>query len=240
MRFGKHAPKNDYRTLLFPNYAATLPTPAIEHNTLDAVFAKLGTNDVGKLFPMDGNNVEGCCTIAAVAHAKTVFSGLIGKHVVPTATSVHKTYRHLTGGEDTGLNMLDVMNHWHNTTTEGDKIPAFAKLEPKNHVHVKQAISMFGCVDIGFQVQENCISDFDAKKVWTPGKLTQDGHCVLAVAYDADTVTVLTWGGIQKGTWDWWDACCDEAYIVLPPEAKKAGFAPGFDFATLEADLAAL
>jgi len=136
--------------------------------------------------------------------------------------------------------MLDVMNHWHNTTTEGDKILAFAKLDPKNHTHVKQAISIFGCLDIGFQCQQNVISDFNAHRPWTPGKLTQDGHCVIAVDYDPDTVTVLTWGATQKGTWAWWDHCVDEAYVVLAPEAKKPGFAPGFDFAALQTDLAAV
>jgi len=29
----------------------------------------------------------------------------------------------------------------------------------------------------------------------------------------------------------------DEAYAVLPPEAKAADFSPGFNFAQLQADL---
>jgi len=63
---------------------------------------------------------------------------------------------------------------------------------------------------------------------------------VYALGYDQDTVTVLTWGNIQKGTWAWWDECVDEAYAILPPEAKDGRFAPGLNFAQLEIDLNAV
>lgn len=79
--------------------------------------------------------------------------------------------------------------------------------------------------------------DFDAT---LPGPLTNDGHAVYAVAYDQNGVTVLTWGNTQQATWAWWDECVDEAYAILPPEAEKSGFAPGFNFAQLQTDLAAV
>ncbi len=144
---------------------------------------------------------------------------------------------HLTGGVDSGLNELDVLNYWRQTKVGGDKILAFAKIDPKNHTHVQQAIQLFGGVYLGFQCQQNCVQEFDAKQPWTPGPLTQDGHAVFAVGYDANTVTVLTWGNTQQGTWAWWDECVDEAYAIVPPEAQKPGFAPGFNVAQLEADL---
>ena len=71
----------------------------------------------------------------------------------------------------------------------------------------------------------------------TPGPLTNDGHAVYAVAYDAAGLTVLTWGNTQQATWGWWDECVDEAYAILPPEAKNPDFAPGFDLAQLQQDL---
>lgn len=239
MRFGKHAPKHDYRTFRFPSYAANLPEPPAEVNNIRRVADALPpSTDLAKLFPMDGNDRYGDCTIAAIAHAVTFFKGLLGIRKVMAESSVLKLYRHLTGGEDTGLNMLDVLNYWRKHTIETDKILAFAKIDPRNHKHVKQAIQVFGGVYTGFQCQQNVLTDFDAHRPWTPGKLTQDGHAIYTVNYDADTVTVFTWGSTQKGTWAWWDECVDEAYVVLPPEAKKQGFAPGFDFAALEADLA--
>jgi hypothetical protein len=240
VRFGKHAPKHDYRTFRFPSYSAALPTPADAFENLDHVFAALKTSDVSKLFPMDGNDVEGCCTIAGAAHLISLWSGLIGKHKLPTAKSVHRIYRHLSGGEDTGLNMLDVLNYWRKTSIDRDKILAFAKVNSHNHTHVKQAIQFFGGVYVGFQCQENVIDDFNAHKPWAPGKLTEDGHAIAVTGFDSKQVNVLTWGDTQKGTWDWWDECVDEAYVILPPEAKHTGFAPGFDFETLEADLASV
>ena len=115
----------------------------------------------------------------------------------------------------------------------------FARVDPKNHTHIQQAIQLFGGVYIGFQVQQNCIEQFNARQPWTPGPLTQDGHAVFAVAYDQNTVTVLTWGNTQQGTWGWWDECVDEAYAIVPPEAKDHDFS-GFDLAQLESDLNAV
>ena len=63
---------------------------------------------------------------------------------------------------------------------------------------------------------------------------------MFAVGYDKDGVTVLTWGNTQKATWGWWDECVDEAYAILPIEAKDAKFAPGFNFDQLKADLGAV
>jgi hypothetical protein len=61
-----------------------------------------------------------------------------------------------------------------------------------------------------------------------------------AVGYDSKGLTVLTWGNTQKATWAWWDECVDEAYAILPEEAKSSKFAHGFNFAQLQQDLNAV
>jgi hypothetical protein len=238
-RFGKHPPKVDYRTLRFNSYltAAAAPPPP-SWNVLTSVYAKLKTSDPTALFPMDGNDALGDCTIAAVAHAITTYSGLLGSKKIMPKQAVVKLYMHLTGGVDSGMNELDVLNYWRKTAISGEKILAFVRIDPKNHTHVEQAIQLFGGVYLGFQVQKNCLQEFDAHQPWTPGPLTNDGHAVYAVGYDQTGVTVLTWGNTQQATWAWWDECVDEAYAILPPQAAKPGFAPGFDFAQLQADLA--
>ena len=149
-------------------------------------------------------------------------------------------FRSLTGGLDNGLYELDVLNYWRQHRVAGDEILAYAAIDPKNHVHVKQTIAIFGGVYLGFQVQQDCDADFQARKPWTPGPLTQNGHAVFAVAYDEQELTVLTWGSTQQATWAWWDECVDEAYAIIPPQAKKPDFAPGFDIKQLEADLEAV
>jgi hypothetical protein len=237
-RFGKHPPKHDYRTLRLKNYLTpALAAPPASYDVLPRVYEKLSTSDPTQLFPMDGNDSLGDCTIAALAHAVTVFRGVIGRKKIWDKQAVVKLYLHLTGGVDSGLNELDVLNYWQSHSASGDKILAFASIDVKNHTHVQQAIQLFGGVYLGFVVQQNCIQEFDARQPWTPGPLTQDGHAVFAVAYDSAGVTVLTWGNTQKATWAWWDECVDEAYAILPPEAKQSDFAPGFNFVQLQADL---
>lgn len=240
-RFGKHPPKRDYRTLRFKNYLmrAIAPPPASD-NVLARVYAKLKVNDPTKLFPMDGNDTLGDCTIAALAHAESTFRGLVGKEKVMSRQAVVKLYMHLTGGIDSGLNELDVLNYWRQHAVSGDEIIAYVSIDPKNHTHIQQAIHLFGGVYLGFQVQQNCVQEFDAREPWIPGPLTNDGHAVFAVGYDPNCVTVLTWGNTQQGTWAWWDDCVDEAYAILPREARNPDFAPGFDIAQLEADLTAV
>ena len=186
---------------------------------------------------MDGNDTLGDCTIAAVAHAITVYNGLVGKKKIWDKKDVIKLYMHLTGGIDSGLNELDVLNYWRKHPVDSDKILAYAAVDVKNHTHIKQAIQLFGGVYLGFQVQQNCIEDFNAGRPWKPAPLTNDGHAVYVVAYDKKEVTVLTWGNIQRATWSWWDECVDEAYAILPPQAKKSDFAPGFDLDQLKKDL---
>jgi hypothetical protein len=238
-RFGKHPPVRDYRTLRFRDYiTAKLPAPPTTFNALTRVFDSVGTSNVAALFPMDGNDSLGDCTMAALAHAITLNQGFIKKKpkIMPTAQIV-KLYYHLTGGTDSGLAELDVLNYWRQNKVSGDEILAYVSIEPKNHEHVQQAAQLFGSVYLGFQVQANCQQEFAQHQPWTPGRLTKDGHAVLAVGYDQNGLTMLTWGSSQEGTWAWWDECVDEAYAIVPPEAKHAGFAPGFDVQQLLADL---
>jgi hypothetical protein len=238
-RFGKHPPKVDYRTLRLQSYlTAALPPPSPSYDVLSTVYDNLSVKDPTQLFPMDGNDTLGDCTIAALAHAETVYNGLVGKKQVLGEKSVVKIYMHLTGGIDSGLNELDVLNHWQSQSTGGSKILAFVSIDVKNHTHIQQAIQMFGGVYLGFQVQANAVEEFNARRPWTPGPLTNEGHAVYAVGYDSTGITVLTWGNTQQATWAWWDECVDEAYAILPPQAKKTDFAAGFDFAQLQADLA--
>jgi hypothetical protein len=238
-RFGKRPPKVDYRTLRLGKYlTSTLAAPPASYDVLPQVYKKLDISDPAQLFPMDGNDTLGDCTIAAAAHAETVFSGLTGKKKILSRKSVVKLYMHLTGGNDSGLQELDVLNYWQSQPVDGSKILAFVSINVKNHSHIQQAIHLFGGVYLGFQVQENAQQEFDARKPWVAGPLTNDGHAVFAVGYDSKGITVLTWGNTQQATWGWWDECVDEAYAVLAPQAKKADFAPGFDFDQLKADLA--
>src|ERR1700746_2773785 len=100
-RFGKLPPKIDYRTLRFKNYLTeNIAAPPPSYNVLPRVYQNLQTADPAQLFPMDGNDVYGDCTIAALAHAQTVYGSLIGTKEIMPALSVERLYFRLTGGVD--------------------------------------------------------------------------------------------------------------------------------------------
>jgi hypothetical protein len=68
---------------------------------------------------------------------------------------------HLTGGVDSCRNELDVLNYWRQHRVAGDRIMAYATIDPKNLTHVQQTIQIFGGAYLGFQVQQNCVQEFD-------------------------------------------------------------------------------
>jgi hypothetical protein len=222
-------------------YMVNIPDPPESFDNLDLIYKKLNNYNPGQLFPMDANDRLGNCVVAAMAHYITLANGRIGELQIPPEEDVVKLYRKLSKcGKDQGLVMLDTMKYWRKHPFYNHEMLGFGQIDLRNHRLVKQCIWLFGGVDLGFQVQNNAIDDFEHNIPWTPGPTDGGGHCVLAGAYDPKLVTVLTWGGIQRGTWDWWDMMVDEAYAILPPEAKEPGFAPGFDYSILEKDLIAV
>ena len=125
------------------------------------MYPNLGISDPTQLFPMDGNDQYGDCTIAGVAHAITVYRGMISQNIIPPSDDVVNQYFTLTDGNDTGMNELDVLGYWRNNSLWGDEILAYAKIDNTDHNTVKQAISFFGGVYLGFQVQVKAIDDFN-------------------------------------------------------------------------------
>ena len=111
-----------------------MPAPPASYNVLTNVYAKLKTTDPTKLFPMDGNNTMGACTIAALAHTLTTYRGLVGKEKIMSKAAVVEFYMHLTGGLDSGLNELDVLNYWRAHVVSGDAFwlsrPSIRKITP--------------------------------------------------------------------------------------------------------------
>ena len=238
---GALPPRIDFRTLLFRDYSAGLPAPPVACDSFALASSRLpGNPGVEIVMPMDGNDRYGDCVMAAVAHNVALCQGLIGKWDVLKESKVVELYKLLTGGRDSGLVVLDTLN-WHRTNkVGGDNILGYFKLDQYNHTHVKQTIDTFGSVLMTFQVQENAQKDFAAHRTWTPGRLLQEGHCVLAYKYDDPTVTSATWAAGQPGSWDWWDHCVLEAYGILTAETLVKGFHPGFDFAGFQAAVKAV
>jgi hypothetical protein len=109
--FGNHPAKHDYRTSFKSYITLGLAAPPRSFNVLTNVNQKLKASNPTTL-PMDGNDTLGDCTIAELAHATTVYNGLLGKENIMPQASVVALYQKLTGGPDTGLNELDMLKYW--------------------------------------------------------------------------------------------------------------------------------
>ncbi|HWY22526.1 MAG TPA: hypothetical protein VNX26_14970 [Candidatus Acidoferrum sp.] len=253
LKLGKHAARHDPRTLLLASYATpALPAPPPKLNLATKVKGAWGMMD---------NDQLGDCTCAAAGHLIMEWTANAqSKMVTPPDAQIVDAYSAITGYNptsgvnDNGAVELDVLNYWRQHGIAGHKIDAFIALEPSNHVHVMDAVWIFGGCYIGVALPKSAQAQTSSKQTWSvppqgtggdgaPG--SWGGHAVPVVAYDSRGLTVVTWGALQTMTWGFWAAYCDEAYAILSPDflSKKGGKTAtptGFDLAQLQADLADL
>lgn len=251
LKLGKLAARLDPRTLMFASYVtAALPAPPPALN--------LATKVKGSWGMMDNDQI-GDCTCAAASHLIMEWTASAqAKMVTPSnqqivaAYSAITGYNPKTGANDNGAQEIDVLNYWRQTGIGGHKIQAFVGLEPSNHTHIMDGVWMFGGCYIGLALPKTAQDQTQNHQPWSVISTSGDGqpgswggHAVPVVAYDARSLTVVTWGALQSMTWGFWAAYCDEAYAILSPDylEKKSGqiVAPsGFNLAQLQEDLADL
>jgi hypothetical protein len=245
-KLGKSRPKIDSRTLQFGAYLTPQlppPPPAVD-------YAKAVST-----WPMMGNDKYGDCTCAAAGHMIEQWTANTGQEKTLPDQDILHAYKHFAGNNaDAGANMLDVLNYWRKTGIGGDKITAFAQLEPKNDIQLRDAINIFGACYIGLALPDFAVPpDVDFLKIpWlvpaggpsgNAAPNPNNGHCVPAVAYDQRSIYVVTWGAIKSMSWQFYDAYMDESFAVLSSDwvNKKVGTSPsGFNMAALQQDLAAI
>lgn len=240
-RLGKKSAVFDSRTLRFGAYlTAKLPPPPT-------------AIDWGKnvsSWPMYLNDKFGDCTCAAAAHMIQNWTAAAGKKKTPTDAQVLKFYEHFTSpGPENGCDMLSVLKYWRSSGLGGDRIAAFAQIEPRNVTEVKDAVTLFGGCYIGVELPKFALNAPDLSKVpWVvppQGPVgdaapdPQGGHCIPAVAYDARNLYVVTWGMVKSMSWQFYADYADEAFAVLSDDFLSVNKAPsGFDLAQLKEDLA--
>ena len=194
-----------------------------------------------KDFPMDGNDQYGDCTIAAVAHMLQAFNAEVrGTDTIPTERECVSTYLQLTGGQDSGLVEVDVLNHWKNQGFWGHKIAGYAPVPTNDLTQLHQAVAFYGGAYLGVQIPQSAETQFDDGLPWTvvPGSPIVGGHAIPIVGYDPNFVYVVTWGAIAAVTYPWLAHYLDEAFAIIAPEFVAAGRGPVLALAELEADLA--
>jgi hypothetical protein len=239
------------RTFRLASYFETLPAPP----------ASVDYTRLGREWPMYLNDQLGDCTSAGAGHLEEVWSAEVdGVPYEVSDDDVRTFYEASTGYDprdpdtDRGGDMLTVLECWRKAGIGGRKILAFAEVDASNQAEVKTALWLFSGLYVGVRLPRSAMEQFQAGKPWEVVYADGDiegGHCVPAVAYDADGVTFVSWGRTVQAGWDWWrsyvmgasDGLESEVYAAISGDFTRLGqrvLPNGFNLAQLEADLAQL
>lgn len=246
MKLGKLPARKDAVKFKLTQYAK-LPTAPKRVNHLSVIDSWQG---------LMGNDQLGDCVCAEAGHGTIFYNALAKNQVVVTTDNVIEMYKAVAGyvpgdpSTDQGTDM-QVAASWRRKTgildAQGKRhqIAAYLALSGKGATleeQIKQSIYYFGAAGVGFNFPSYAMDQFNAGKPWTVKKGSiEGGHDVLAVAYDATYLYVVTWGKVQKMTWGFLKKYTDEALAYLSPEALVKGKSlDGFDVAQLQADLNSL
>jgi hypothetical protein len=217
-RLGKAEAKRDPRNLKF----ATLLKKAVsvpKEYDFDLQHPGIPT-------PMFANDRYGDCVIAGRAHQTLRFELMEQrKELQITDQEVVREYLKQTGGQDTGLVVLDSLKLWRTpgwrAAQDRYTIRAFSELTRGNHNQIKQAIVLDVGVGIGLSLPISAQAQFQAGKPWTvvsgaKGKVNSwGGHYVLVPGYTRSGPVCVTWGTKHQMTWGFFDKYCDEAYAII-------------------------
>lgn len=235
-KLGKLPAKHDPRTLKLSKYLDTTQLPPIPN--------KVDWSKEVKQWPMALNDKIGDCTIAGASHLIQSWTTNekspieLSDSIVQEVYSIISGYNPITGENDNGCYLLDVLKYWQNTGIGGHKIGAYVKVNPKNINEVVNALYLFGGIYIGVTLpvsaQRQTIWDVvdNDGGVW-------GGHCVLIIdANKKGQTEVVTWGDKKTVTWNFLDIYCDEMYAIVSDDWVLSGLAPnGLKLEELLADL---
>lgn len=201
------------------------------------------------VWPMADNDQIGDCTEAAKVHVDQAGASITDEPwTYQGDASLRTEYLKLTGGQDTGLMLPQVLKPWHEGTLAGGKNGGYASVNVKNTRLLKQAVWIFGNLYIAVNLPAIAQQQFrpDGSGIWELTHTEADhdiegGHCVVPVGYERLGVVAVTWGSTVTIAWDWWHTYVTQAYAVVPPAfVEKGGDARGFDLAAIDGFLPAV
>lgn len=238
LMLGKLHHVHDRRTLLLERYTTEqLPQPP----------ASVTLSSKVSNWPMMANDQLGDCVIAMAGHATQLWTAVTGAEITPPDQEIVQDYSQITGykpgdpSTDNGTAIIDLLNWWRRNPIGTKEIFAFAEIQdPTNHQVVMQGHALFEGLLVGValprtaQAQIGSVWDVVAAPPSQNGPGTWGGHGIYVIDYDAQGLTCVTWGKLQRMTWAWWDEYVDECWVALPAEFEGAA---GFDWNALTQDL---
>jgi hypothetical protein len=238
-KLGKLPVRLDVRTLRLARY--------VDRTKLPAPPTQLDLTAHVPDWPMYANDRIGDCTIAAAGHMIEAWTEASHGDVVEVsepdvlrAFDAVKITDPATGEE--GAIELDVLRYWRTTGVAGHRIGAFAGVSVHDEQLVRTGAYLFGGLYIGLALpltaQQQDVWDWTGSLAGPAKPGSWGGHAVDVVGYDAEALTVVTWGSLKRMTWLFWERYVDEAYALLADDFLSGDRAPnGFDLAALRADL---
>jgi hypothetical protein len=172
---------------------------------------------------MLANDTTGDCTIAAVGHAVALWRSYDPPMTFMTDAEALAAFAVVSPSRQ-GAYLKDVLARWEaeGFTVGGklDKLGGYTTLPLKDHKAITDAIEQDGCVMCGVLLRE--AQDPGDEHPWqtTSGPVV-GGHCVLLVKVTDQGPVCVTWGRLVQITWDWWDACADEASGLKSKDWKR-------------------
>lgn len=175
--------------------------------------------------PMYANDRYGDCVIAARAHQTLRFE-LNEQGTIPSITDAEVVNQYLkeSGGVDSGLVALYSMRAWRKGWVAGGRtyrIHSFLEVQPQDHALVKEATVVGTGLQWGIRLPLSAADQLNTGGPWDVvagprGEVgSWGGHMVTGAEYDAEGVTVVTWGKKKKMTWRFIDAYADECFMVV-------------------------
>lgn len=234
-RLGKRRPAADRRTLRLSDYFAP--------RLAQAPSAWFSWRQHWPMFANDRLSNSPC---AAVGHLALRLAEVRSEESEPdVAGDIAAMRRALmpAGAAARGLAATAVLNHWRQKGLGGRRLAAYAAIEPGNREQLAALIWQVGGVFCGLNLPLTARTD----RVWSvppdalgdaaaPG--SWGGHAVAVIGFDHSGLIAVSWGTIQRITWEFWRRYGDEAYAVFPaPLDPEHLHLDGFDFAQLLADV---
>jgi hypothetical protein len=213
------------------------------------------------LFNILANDELGDCTSAGAGHIIDIFRAWNGSRAAAvTRAQAIAFYSKSTGYDpndpstDRGGDEITVLNAWRDKGYFADgsgKIAGYVGVDAGNLEECKAAIWLFGNLYFGVELPDAWLRPAPRGNGFTwdiaGDPDPNNGHCFIAGAYNSNGAIIDTWGLIGTMTWaavaKYASPPNGELYVVLSEDwiDRASGRAPnGFDFATLQADLAGL
>lgn len=206
------------------------------------------------LFPQKGwgmlmNDTLGDCTVAGAMHCVMLWNKIAGVGIRFTDLDAQDDYFAITGGEDTGADMVAVAKYWHQTGFRDSvalrhRIGAYLAVNHLIPERYYTAAYLFAAVGLGVQIPSSAQQQFVDGKPWSynAGDEIEGYHYVPLVGRRANgNAIVVTWGATQEVEQAWLDANLAEVVCMISEEELVDGKTPeGFNIAALEDDLDAI